>query len=110
MISLIIIVILGMILHLLGALMEASQIHGSPIPLSKFVKERPYRILFSIVSSAVAFMLLHHDLLRQLEMHMYMTAYAMALTIGYSADSIVNKAVDITQYKVQVNYDKSNDN
>jgi len=97
---LIILCILGLLTHVLGDLIEASQAKGSPVSCVTFLKSRPYRTLMSIIGTTLGFLMLMHDLQVQVTAELYQSAYATSFGIGYAADSLINKAANIAQQKV----------
>ena len=93
-------VVLGWLVHVLGDLIEASKQNGGPINPVTFIKSKPYRTLMSIIGAALGFLMLMHDLNVQVKNELFQSAYATAFGLGYAADSIINKAANIAQQRI----------
>ena len=97
---LIFLVVLGSIAHIVGDMIEASKLAGTPVHPIVFLKSRPYRTIMSLIGASIGYIMLMHDLDKQVQAELYQSAYALAFGIGYAADSMINKAANIAEQQV----------
>lgn len=85
-----ILLLLGNLMNLLGALAEASQ-EDRPVHPWKWIKARPYRVLLGVSTSLAVYLLVDQGLNQMDAINAFLAGYAADNVMGRIADARANK-------------------